>query len=105
MISGIVTPTTMSYSSHVFHQFTLKVKENQRDFLKEHLQTKGIPSMIYYPIPLYHQEAFSGYVSKIFKLENTEVLCKEVLSLPMHSELRRETQEKIIFHIKEFFNA
>ena len=95
----------MSYSSHVFHQFTLKVKENQRDHLKEHLQTKGIPSMIYYPIPLYQQEAFSGYVSKSLKLENTEVLCKEVLSLPMHSELKTETQEKIIFHIKEFFDA
>ena len=104
-ISGLVTPITMNYSSHVFHQFTLKVKENQRDHLKEHLQKKGIPSMIYYPIPLYHQEAFSGYVPKNFKLENTESLCKEVLSLPMHSELKRETQEKIIFHIKEFFNA
>ena len=104
-ISGIVTPITMNYSSHVFHQFTLKVKENQRDHLKEYLQTKGIPSMIYYPIPLYHQEAFSGYVSKSFKLEITEVLCKQVLSLPMHSELKSETQEKIIFHIKEFFNA
>ena len=104
-VSGIVTPITMTYSSHVFHQFTLKVKENQRDQMKEYLQTKGIPSMIYYPIPLYHQEAFSGYVYKNFKLENTEVLCKEVLSLPMHSELKSETQEKIIFHIKEFFNA
>lgn len=104
-ISGIVTPITMTYSSHVFHQFTLKVKENQRDHLKDYLQKKGIPSMIYYPIPLYCQEAFSGYVSKSFKLENTEVLCKEVLSLPMHSELKSETQEKIIFHIKEFFNA
>lgn len=104
-ISGIVTPIKMTYSSHVFHQFTLKVKENKRDYLKEYLQTKGIPSMIYYPIPLYHQEAFSGYVSKSFKLENTEVLCKEVLSLPIHSELKSETQEKIIFHIKEFFNA
>lgn len=104
-ISGIVTPITMNYSSHVFHQFTLKVKENQRDHLKEYLQTKGIPSMIYYPIALYHQEAFSGYVSKSFKLENTESLCKEVLSLPMHSELKSETQEKIIFHIKEYFNA
>lgn len=101
----LVTPRTMSYSSHVFHQFTLKVKENKRDLLKEHLQKKGIPSMIYYPIPLYHQEAFSRYVSKYFKLENTEALCKEVLSLPIHSELKCETQEKIIFHIKEFFNA
>jgi UDP-2-acetamido-2-deoxy-ribo-hexuluronate aminotransferase len=103
--SGIVTPITMNYSSHVFHQFTLKVKENQRDHLKDYLQKKGIPSMIYYPIPLYDQEAFRGYVSKNFKLENTEALCKEVLSLPMHSELKRETQEKIIFYIKEFFNA
>ncbi|MDA9852290.1 DegT/DnrJ/EryC1/StrS family aminotransferase, partial [Flavobacteriaceae bacterium] len=77
----------------------------QRDHLKEYLQTKGIPSMIYYPIPLYYQEAFSGYVSKSFKLENTEVLCEEVLSLPMHSELKWETQERIIFHVKEFFNA
>lgn len=104
-IPEIVTPITMNYSSHVFHQFTLKVKENQRDHLREYLQKKEIPSMIYYPIPLYHQEAFSGYASKSFKLENTETLCKEVLSLPMHSELKSETQEKIIFHIKEFFNA
>lgn len=104
-IPGIVTPKTMIYSSHVFHQFTIKVKENKRDALKQYLQKKGIPSMIYYPIPLYDQEAFRGYVSKNFKLQNTESLCKEVLSLPMHSELKSETQGKIIFHIKEFFNA
>ena len=104
-IPGLITPNQTKFSSHVFHQYTLRIKNNLRDSLQEFLKKKGISSMIYYPIPLYQQEAFRGYVSKNFKLQNTESLCKEVLSIPMHSELKSETQDKIIFQIKEFFNV
>ena len=104
-IPGLITPNQTKFSSHVFHQYTLRIKNNLRDSLQEFLKKKGISSMIYYPIPLYQQEAFRGYVPKNFKLQNTESLCKEVLSIPMHSELKSETQDKIIFQIKEFFNV
>ena len=82
-IPGLITPNQAKFSTHVFHQYTLRIKNNLRDSLQEFLKKKGISSMIYYPIPLYQQEAFRGYVSKNFKLQNTESLCKEVLSIPI----------------------
>ena len=104
-INELITPKTENYSNHVFHQYTLKVKNNKRDDLKEYLGKNNIPSIVYYPIPLYKQEAFSSYVKAGFKLENTEILCNQVLSLPMHTELEKSTQQYIIEKIKTFFNG
>lgn len=103
-IEQIETPKIVDYSSHVFHQFTLKVKNGNRDKLKLYLADKGIPSMIYYPIPLYKQEAFKHYFKKSHTLPVTEKLCEEVLSLPMHTELNEEIQNYIIENVKKFFN-
>ena len=103
-IEGLETPTINSYSNHVFHQYTIKVKDNKRDHLKKYLSKNDIPSIVYYPIPLYKQEAFSLYVKSGFKLTNTEILCNQVLSLPMHTELEESTQQYIIEKIKIFFN-
>lgn len=104
-IKELETPILETFSSHVFHQYTLKVKNNKRDDLKEFLSKNNIPSMIYYPIPLYQQEAFSSYVNEGYKLVNTEILCNQVLSLPMHTELDDSTQQYIIEKIKTFFNG
>lgn len=104
-IQGLKIPKIKEYSSHVFHQYTLRVKNNKRDQLKDYLEKQNIPSMVYYPIPLHKQEAFSKYFKKVIQLNNTELLCNEVLSLPMHSELETSTQEYIIRKIKTFFNA
>lgn len=102
-ISAIQTPYRSQFSSHVFHQYTIKVFGEKRNDLKNYLATKGIPSMIYYPMPLYKQEAYSNYVPKNFQLENTEMLCKTVLSLPMHTEMTYEQMEFICTTIKNYF--
>ena len=60
--------------------------------------------MIYYPVPLYKQEAFKKYVKKEFIIENVETLCDTVFSLPIHSEAENSHQDFIIKKVKEFFN-
>ena len=57
-VRGIITPEELPQSTHVYHQYTLKVLDGKRDALKQHLADAGIPSMIYYPLPLQQQEAF-----------------------------------------------
>lgn len=90
-IEGVQIPVRQHNSSHVFHQYTLKVPTDKRAALQAHLKENGIPSMIYYPVPLNEQEAFKHIVSTS---ENsfpvTEQLCKEVLSLPIHTEMDDE---------------
>ena len=98
----LVTPVRVKNSTHVFHQYTLKMLQGDRNELREHLRAQEIPSMIYYPIPLYKQEAFKQYWSgRAFPV--TEQLCQQVISLPMHSELDQGTQNKIIAAVKEYF--
>lgn len=104
VLNDIQVPIIENYSNHVFHQYTIKVFNNKRDQLKSYLEHYQIPSMIYYPIPLHKQDAFIKYTDINQKLNNTEELCKEVLSLPMHSELDISTQQHIIEKIKSFFN-
>ena len=101
-VEGLETPKRMDYSTHVFHQYTLKITNGKRDELKDHLQSKGIPSMIYYPIPLYEQEAFKPFTDVEF-LPVTDQLCKEVISLPIHTELTLEEINHITDSIKSFF--
>lgn len=103
-IDDIIVPYRSPNSTHVFHQYTLKVRNGKRDQLKKYLEGKNIPTMVYYPIPLNQQEAFKdiGYV--IGELPITNELCSSVLSLPMHTELNNSQQEYIIESIKSFFN-
>lgn len=89
-------------STHVFHQYTLKVKDS-RDELKEYLMARNIPSMIYYPLPIPKQKAYRNYTSKEFPVSNN--LCTKVLSLPMHTHLAEEQQRYICNTIKDFVNA
>lgn len=98
----LATPVRADFSTHVFHQYTLRVKNGKRDQLQEYLQAKGIPSMIYYPVPLYAQKAFSKFTEVDF-LPVTDQLCKEVISLPMHSELTDAALEYITEGVKSFF--
>lgn len=83
-------PASLPSALPTYNQFTLKIKEGLRDQLKDFLAMKGIPSMIYYPLPLYRQEAFSKYVPTGFFLPVTEKLCGSVLSLPIHTEMTAE---------------
>ena len=102
-IDGLEIPKRAANSSHVFHQYTLKVKNAKRDDLQNFLTKKNIPSMIYYPLPLYKQEAFENYVSKDFSLPITEQLCQEVISLPIHTEFNEVICQYIVSEIKNFF--
>ena len=98
-LSGIEVPKRTVDSSHVFHQYTVKCENReQRDALKAHLFTQGIPSMIYYPIPLHWQTAYKQVVN----LPVSEDLCTRVLSLPMCPELAIEQQEYILNNIRNF---
>lgn len=102
-VEGIELPNRQTNSSHVFHQYTLKVKNGRRNQLQQYLIDRGIPSMIYYPLPLYKQEAFKQFVSDDFKLSNTEQLCHEVLSLPIHTEMNIVDMNFICDTIKSFY--
>lgn len=102
-LCGVIPPLRVKYSTHIFHQYTLKVKDDKRDDLRTYLQTKNIPSMVYYPVPLHVQEAYLylGYKKNDFPV--TSSLCGKVLSLPMHTELDQEQLEYITHFVKEFF--
>jgi len=102
-IEELQTPAREKNSTHVFHQYTLRVKNGERDALQKHLENAGVPAMIYYPVPLYRQEAFAEYVAPGFRLPTTEKLCDEVLSLPIHTELHEEVLGKITVEVKNFF--
>jgi UDP-2-acetamido-2-deoxy-ribo-hexuluronate aminotransferase len=99
----ILVPQREKYSSHIFHQYTIRVKNGKRDELKKHLNEHGIPSMVYYPGPLHMQEAYRylGYWESDFPVTNA--LCKEVLSLPMHTEMDEDQLEYITRTILNFF--
>ncbi len=100
-IEGIELPTRAEYSSHTFHQYTIKTEK--RDELQSFLNTKGIPTMVYYPGVLHLQEAyhFLGYKQGDFPV--AENLTQTVLSLPMHTELDEEQLGYIVNSIKVFF--
>lgn len=96
-------PHRLGRSTHVFHQYTLKIRDGRRDSLKKFLADRGIPTMIYYPLPLQEQEAFLNVARAAEKLENARECACSVLSLPMHTELTRESQDAVIGSILEFF--
>jgi UDP-2-acetamido-2-deoxy-ribo-hexuluronate aminotransferase len=98
----VITPVRSNQSTHVFHQYTLRVKGGKRDELKSFLEERGIPSMIYYPIPVHLQKAYLKYGYKEGDFPVAEKLCKEVLSLPIHTEMKDEDQRYIIDQIKDF---
>jgi len=102
-IEQLETPVIDSKSTHVFHQYTLKTKGIDRAELIEFLKEKGIPAMIYYPVPLHHQKA---YVRPEFNDDNYPVtmeLCESVLSLPIHTEMDEQQLKYITESVKEFF--
>lgn len=102
-IPGIVVPEEMLYTTHVYHQYTLKVLNGKRDALKKYLEEAGIPAMIYYPLPLQKQEAFKSIARAAGTLDTAERLSCSVLSLPIHTELTPGQQDIVIERIKEFY--
>jgi len=97
-------PVVAKNSTHVFHQYTLQLDGVDREKLIDHLNDKGIPAMIYYPVALHMQEAYKDdrYGKGHFPV--TEELVDNVISLPMHSELDEEQLEYITSHVLEYIN-
>lgn len=100
---SVIIPERVAWSSHIFHQYTIRIKDGKRDELKKFLDSHRIPSMIYYPGPLHSQEAYRylGYGENDFPV--TSELCREVLSLPMHPDMDTEQLEFIVSAILKFF--
>ena len=99
---NIKIPTRQKNSTHVFHQYTLVLNGIDRNALREHLSAKGIPSMIYYPIPLHLQKAYNDPRYKKGDFPVTEHLSANVISLPMHTELSSDDLKFISDGILEF---
>ena len=100
-VEGLEIPARATYSKHVFHQYTLKVKAGSevRDKVKAKMDEWGIPTMIYYPLCCHEQPAYLDYGFKKGDFPVSEQLTAEVLSLPMHSELDEEQQKYIVDHL------
>lgn len=96
------TPARAKNSTHVFHQYTLITDGVDRFGLQDFLSTKGIPAMVYYPVPLHMQKAYVDPRYKEGDFPVTEELCKRVISLPMHTELSQEQLDFIVSSVKEF---
>jgi len=100
----ITTPVRAKNSTHVFHQYTLQLNGVDRNKLKEHLASKEIPAMIYYPVPLHSQKAYIHKRNANRKYPVTDKLCASVISLPMHTELNEEILKHISGSVLEFIN-
>ncbi len=101
---NIITPARFDKSTHVFHQYTMKLKNADREALKEFLNSRGIPMMIYYPIPLHLQSAYKDERYSEGDFPVSECLSNSVFSLPMHTEMNDEQLKFITDTVLEFFN-
>lgn len=99
---NLQVPVKYEKSTHIYHQYTLVTKDIDRNKLQEHLQSKGIPAPIYYPVPIHLQKAYANTGYKDGDFPVTEQLCKSVISLPMHTEFDDEQLEFITKSVLEF---
>ena len=105
-VENIVTPfKNGAEDNHVFHQYTLKIINGKRDALVEHLNSKGIPCGVYYPVPLHSQKAYQDSRNSEADFTVTNQLIKEVISLPMHTELDDEQIAFITSTVINFVNG
>lgn len=102
-LDGILLPSRLPASSHVYHQYTIQVLNGRRDVLQTYLKEQGIPALIYYPVPMQEQVAFKDHARISGDLSIAKRLSQNVLSLPIHTEMEEETQGYIIEKIRKFF--
>lgn len=98
----IITPEIMPGRTHIFHQYTLRVKGGKRDRIINYLNQNGIPTMVYYPLPLHLQPAFKYLGYKKNSFPEAEKAANEVFSLPIYPEISKNNQDAVIKRIKEF---
>ena len=102
-IGALHVPHEAPYTTHVYHQYTLRVEPGCRDRLRERLAAQGIPTAVYYPLSLTQQPAYARACASDGRLEVALRLPQCVLSLPMHTELTERQQERIVAAIERFF--
>ena len=100
--SKITVPHIADGNTHVFHQYTLILKDHNRDELVEQLAAVGIPAMIYYPVPAHRQNMFSFLNLPAVDLPVTDWLTQRVISLPIHTELDQDQLNFIVGHVNTF---
>ncbi len=100
-----ITPKELPNSTHVYHQYTLKIKNGKRDELKYFLAEQGVPSMIYYPLPLQEQEAFKPITRAAEALDKSKRCAYSVLSLPIHTEMTKDVQDVVINAIISYYKT
>lgn len=100
----IDTPYRDNNNKHVFHQYTIILHDTNRDELHQFLADKGVPSMIYYPVPAHRQKMFDAFGGNKYQLPDTDWLTERVISLPIHTELEEEQQQLIVSQVLEFVN-
>jgi len=100
-IQGLVLPA--ADEGHVFHQYTVRILNGRRDALQKHLQSQGIGSMIYYPLPLHKMKVFENRMNIPEPVRHAEAACAEVLSLPVEPLQSRETTDCVIRSVRNFF--
>ncbi len=98
----INTPARSKFSTHVFHQYTLRIEGIDQFDMQKKLGEKGIPVMIYYPVPMHMQKAYQDKRYKPGDFPVSEMLSKTVISLPMHTELNHEQIDYITENIIEY---
>jgi len=104
-VKEIATPFLAPYSSHGFHQYTIKLENVDRDALQAYLNENGIPANIYYPVPVHLQKGYTEYGFKAGDMPKTESLTSQVLSLPMHTELTEDQLQYIVEHVIKFIKG
>lgn len=101
---AITTPFVASYSTHVYHQYTLQLNGVDRDALVAYLAEQNIPSMIYYPVPGHRQDMFASFGLKENSMPVTDALTNSVISLPIHTEMDEEQLNYVTTHVLNFIN-
>ena len=101
-LSEVTLPKTTKHSTHVYHQYTLQIHNGKRQELIDFLRKQRIQSMVYYPMPLHAQPAYA-HIEKKVSLAQSEKLCNEVLSIPVHEELSESDLLHIVSSIKSFY--
>ncbi|MCK4571933.1 DegT/DnrJ/EryC1/StrS family aminotransferase, partial [candidate division WOR-3 bacterium] len=103
-ITGIETPTECDNRKHIYHQYTIRIKNGKRDSLQKFLKEKNIGTKVYYPLPLHLQECFSNLGYKRGDFPVSEEAANMVLSLPIFPELTLDEIDYTCESIREFMN-
>ena len=90
---------------HIIHCYTVRVPDGRRDALRKHLDAHGIGNQVYYPIPLHLQDCWKDLGQGEGSLPESERAAREVVSLPMFSEMREDEQDAVIAAVESFFRA